>query len=251
MTAWYEDESFWQATFSFMFPEERLAAGGDDVDRILTRTGLEGADVLDLCAGPGRHAVPLARRGCRVTAVDRSPFLLDKARERVRAAGVEVEFVQEDMRRFQRPGAFDLAVSLFSSFGYFDDTADDRTVLANVFYSLRPGGRLVMDLLGKEVLARVYRPVHVSYTPEGTAVYQETEILPDWTRARCRWTLVQGDEARTFDFHLNLYSGVELRALLRSVGFADITLSGGLDGSAYDVTAGRLGVVAVHPVGAE
>ena len=60
--------------------------------------------VLDLGCGPGRHAVPFAQRGFRVTGVDLSVFHLEKAKERASAAGVAVEFVEGD-RVFGAPGA--------------------------------------------------------------------------------------------------------------------------------------------------
>ena len=68
------------------------------MEKILRLTGVGGGKVLDLCCGPGRHAVALAKRGFAVTAVDRTRFLLDHARARAAQAGLSVEFVLEDMR---------------------------------------------------------------------------------------------------------------------------------------------------------
>ena len=52
-----------------------------------------------------------------------------------------------------RSAAFDLALNVFTSFGYFEDQAENRRVLENIFASLKPGGAFVFDHLGKEVLA--------------------------------------------------------------------------------------------------
>ena len=98
--------------------------------------------MLDLCCGPGRFSIELAKRGFRVTGVDRTRFLLGKAKSREKKAGVKVEWVESDMRDFVRPGAFDLALSMFTSFGYFDDKADDLRVLRQVCESLKPGGEI-------------------------------------------------------------------------------------------------------------
>lgn len=108
--------------------------------RSLLSTGVSGGRVLDLGCGPGRHAVPLALKALNVTAVDASPFLLGKAQEHATRSNVEIDFVQADMRAFRRPDEFDLAVSMFSSFGYFADRSDDRQVVANLHNSLRSGG---------------------------------------------------------------------------------------------------------------
>ena len=87
--------------------------------------------------GPPRGRPRATRFG--VTAVDLSPALLAIARERAETAGVSIDFVAADMRAFVRPDTFDLAVCLFTSFGYFD-AHDDLAVLTNVLSSLRRGG---------------------------------------------------------------------------------------------------------------
>jgi 2-polyprenyl-3-methyl-5-hydroxy-6-metoxy-1,4-benzoquinol methylase len=70
--------------------------------------------VLDLCCGPGRHAVELARRGFQVTGVDACGFLLDRAAEHAARANLTADWVKQDMRRLLRPEAFDLACNLFT-----------------------------------------------------------------------------------------------------------------------------------------
>ena len=78
------------------------------------------ARILDVPCGSGRHALTLAARGHRVTGVDISTEALGYARRAAAAAGVDVEFVESDMRQVRRGGAFDAAVCLGNSFGYLD-----------------------------------------------------------------------------------------------------------------------------------
>ncbi|HIJ74982.1 MAG TPA: methyltransferase domain-containing protein, partial [Candidatus Hydrogenedentes bacterium] len=140
MTEWFENESFWREMYAHMFPDERFEKAQEEIEGVYGLVGFEGKTALDLCCGPGRHAIAMAKRGVKVTAVDRTRFLLDKARERAQAAQVDVEWVLSDMREFARPVAFDLAISMFTSFGYFEDRQDNLRVLRNVYQSLRPGG---------------------------------------------------------------------------------------------------------------
>lgn len=98
--------------------------------------------MLDLCCGPGRHVLEFARRGFRVTGVDRTQRYLEAARATALSEGLAVELVQADMRDFSRPPTFDLALNLFSSFGYFAEAADDLQVLKNLNASLAPGARV-------------------------------------------------------------------------------------------------------------
>jgi SAM-dependent methyltransferase len=241
---WFEDESFWESVYPLTFPPERFTLGAEEVGQALRLAQVTGGAALDLCCGPGRHAVPLARHGFRVTAVDRSPFLLARARERAAAAGAEIEFVQEDMRRFVRADAFDLALNLFTSFGYFSSRDDDLTVLRGVHASLRPGGVLVMDLMGKEPLARHFQPTRSRVLDDGTLLVERTQILADWARVRADWVASRHGRARTLTFTLTLYSGQELRALLGAAGFGLVRLHGSLDGRPYDLDAQRLVAVA-------
>ena len=82
MGAWFEDESFWSEMYPFMFPEERFLLAEDQIEKILPIVGYNEGAVLDLCCGPGRHSLALAKRGIQVTAVDLSEFLLRKAKDR-------------------------------------------------------------------------------------------------------------------------------------------------------------------------
>jgi SAM-dependent methyltransferase len=246
MPDWFADESFWAEIYPFEFPLPVVDAGVAQIDKAIALSGVRGGDALDLGCGPGRHAIPLARRGFRVTAVDLSPFHLAKARARAEVARVAVEFVQSDMRAFVRADAFDLAVNLFTSFGYFEDPADDLRVLRHVHHSLRPGGVLVMDVASKERLARVLHPTLSQRAVDGALLVQRHQIVEDWSRVRNEWTVVRDGRARTFEFLLRVYSGQELKTLLGAAGFTTVTLYGGLDGRPYDLEAERLVAVAAR-----
>jgi len=50
-----------------------------------------------LCCGPGRHALEFARRGYRVTGVDGTKFLLDRAKKRAAESGQQIEWIHQDM----------------------------------------------------------------------------------------------------------------------------------------------------------
>src|SRR5580704_14614387 len=100
VSRWFEDEKFWESTYSFLFPDERFVAAEAEVAELPKLTGSTFRRVLDLCCGPGRHSIPLARQGAHVTAVDRSAFLLQKARARAAGENLNIEWVQEDMRSF-------------------------------------------------------------------------------------------------------------------------------------------------------
>src|SRR5437773_1202125 len=129
MDQWFEIERLWEVSYDFLFPKKRLEETENEVDRILELVGAPVRNALDLCCGPGRASIALARRGVQVTGVDRSRFMLGKARAAAADANADVELVEEDMRRFVRADSYDLVLSLFTSFGYFETQEDNLRVL--------------------------------------------------------------------------------------------------------------------------
>ncbi len=247
MTTWYDQDDFWETFFPTLFSSRRWEAAPAEIDSLLELTDLEpGAHVLDLCCGPGRHSLELARRGFRVTGVDRTASYLGAARQKVAEESLEIEFVQEDMRRFVRPGAFDAALNLFTSFGYFEDPADDLQVAKNLYASLKPGGKLVIEMMGKEVLARIFQERDWAWLDEeeGVIMLQERKLSQGWGWIENTWILLRGTDRKTSTISHRLYAGTEMASLLRQAGFASVTLFGGLDGVPYDQYARRLVVVA-------
>jgi len=240
MGEWFENESFWMEMYPFMFPEERFHLAEEHVEKILKLVGYSGGRVLDLCCGPGRHSIALAKRGIQVTAVDRSEFLLSKAKSEAAKSNLEIEFVSDDMRQFVHKAAFTLILNLFTSFGYFDDKEDDLKVLRNAHESLSPGGLILIDMMGKEPLAKRYQPTTSTQGPDGTLFIELHEISEDWTRCRNEWILVKSETAKRFSFQVRLYSGQELKDMLLKAGFEQVNVYGDLDGSEYGINAQRL-----------
>ncbi len=241
---WHEDDSFWRIWGPVMFTAERIADAARQVDQIVALASIAPAGrVLDLCCGPGRHSVELARRGFKVTGVDRTPEYLARAAAQAKQENLEVEFVHEDMRAFCRPDGFDAAINLFTSFGYFANPEDDHRVVQNVCRSLRPGGVFVIDMHGKETLARIFRERDWSES-EDALWLNERKVSDDWSWMDNRWIMLKGGQRREWSVGHRLYSASELKALLREGGFAGVDAYGWFDGSPYDQNARRLVAVA-------
>ncbi len=241
---WFHCEKFWEEMYPFMFSETRFVAAVDDVPKIAALSGISTGSLLDLACGPGRYAIPFARAGYSVTGVDCTSYLLRKARDLAMRAEVSVEWVEQDMREFLRPATFDLAINLFTSFGYFDEEADNRRVLENLYASLKPGGVFVFDHLGKEVLAAKLQPTLSEALPDGRLLVQRVSVIDDWSRIEGEWIVVGENGRSSFHNRHWLYSGQEIRGLLSSVGFAEVSLYGSLGMTPYGPQAQRLVAVA-------
>lgn len=239
-TPWHQNDDFWHALAPIFFSPARWEGTPAEIDHVLALLDVApGGTILDLCCGPGRHSLELSRRGFRLTGIDRTKAYLEDAKSRAAREGLSVEFLQADMREFQRPEAFDAVINLFTSFGYFADPADDLTVLRNIHTSLKPGGKLVIEMMGKEVLARIYRE-RVWSESEGIIVLEEHKLEDNWSTMTNRWIVLDGNKRTEFNFSHRLYSAKELELLLLQAGFSHTEFHGSLAGIPYDHNATRL-----------
>ncbi|MBN1435551.1 MAG: methyltransferase domain-containing protein [Sedimentisphaerales bacterium] len=243
-TPWYNDDSLWKICYPILFPQARWDAAPQEVTQVLELLEISpSAHVLDLCCGPGRHSLELTRQGFQVTGVDRTAQYITEANDRAQAENLNVNFIQKDIRQFSQPDTFDAAINMFTSFGYFQDPADDRQVLVNVHRSLKPGGKLLLDLMSKEVMARIFRP-RTWDRRDGTIVLEEHTLSQNFSWIQCQWTILNDNQQHQITFNHRLYSAAELSALLLDVGFASVQCFGNLTAAPYDHQAQRLTIVA-------
>jgi SAM-dependent methyltransferase len=177
-----------------------------------------GSEVLDLACGHGRIANRLAERGARVTGLDATPLFLERARADAAARGVEVEYVEGDMREVPWEGRFDAVLSWFTSFGYFDDD-DNRRVLREAYEALKPGGAFLID---NNNLLGFRRPRGVEVVErDGNFLIDTFELDPRTSRSRTERVVIRDGRTRRFEFELRLFTASELAGWLRAEGFRD------------------------------
>ena len=150
-----------------------------EVARVIDVLGLpDGARVLDVPCGQGRHAHLLAEAGYRVDGLDLSAHLL--ARARARGTGPTLSYRQGDMRRLPAAWSnhFDAVVNLFTSFGFFTDPADDAAVVTEVARVLAPGGTFVFHAGSRDGVMARFLTRDWWRTADGTLVAQERSFDP-------------------------------------------------------------------------
>ena len=147
------------------------------------------------------------------------------------------------MRTFCQPEAFDVIINMFTSFGYFEDPEEDRKVVMNVYRSLKSGGLFLMEIMGKEVLARIFQE-RVWHEEDGVIQLEEHKVTRNWSWMENRWIMLKGNKRMENRVSHRLYSATELAGLLKDSGFTKVDVYGGLDGSPYDQTARRMVIVA-------
>jgi SAM-dependent methyltransferase len=102
--------------------------------------------VVELAVGNGRVAVPVAKAlGRKVIGLDLSPAMLEQARARAEAEGVELELHEGDMRDFSLDEPATLVYCPFRALLHLPTWADKRRAFERVAANLQPGGRFVWN----------------------------------------------------------------------------------------------------------
>lgn len=238
----------WDALFSEFYlrayaDEEADADAGAQAQRAARLAACPpGGDLLDVPCGYGRHSIPLARAGYRVTAVDSSPTLLAEARRRAGDSGPQL--VEADYRELPfAEQRFDAALNLFTSLGFHGDEEDVRA-LADIGRVLRPSGRLVIETMHRDLAVRGFREQDWRLLGEGRLLLEQRTFDAAAGIAQTTQTLIDKDGGRdSRTFSVRLYTATELVAMLGRAGFADVRCYGDLDGGPFDTTT-RLVIVA-------
>jgi SAM-dependent methyltransferase len=189
----------------------------------------KGAALLDLCCGPGRHAVEFAKKGLRVTGLDFSAEYLAEAASRAKKKKTALRLLRGDMRRLKFRGEFDGAVNLFTSFGYFLELSDDERTLKGVAAALKPGGLFLIDLINGDCVRSAFTPR--DWHDMGSHYLLE-EREDDGDGILNAWTRVEKKTGKTLrrEFFTRLYGKRRLSAALRKAGLKPLKFWGGFDG---------------------
>jgi ubiquinone/menaquinone biosynthesis C-methylase UbiE len=240
----------WDEFFGNFYLRAYSGIGEDDAEeQALAAARLagcpEGGELLDVPCGFGRHSVPLARAGYRVTGVDRSESLLAEARRR--AGGQRrPKLARADYRELPfREATFDAALCLFSSLGYLGDE-EDAKALAEIGRVLRPGARLVIETMHRDLLVRSFREQDWQLVGDGRLLLERRTFDAASGVAQTTQTLIdKTGERDSRSYSIRVYGATELVAMLTAAGFAEARCYGDLDGAPF-TTATRLVIAATR-----
>jgi SAM-dependent methyltransferase len=163
----------------------------------------EGARILDVGCGPGRHAIALAERGYEVTGIDVSRRFLELAAASANEAGVKPAFFEVDARQMPFDDEFDAVISLCQGgFGLMGD--DDGLVMRRMAEALRSSGRLAMTAFSGYFEAS--HPREATFDIDNGVVHEMAPIRDE-----------EGTEA-DMDLWTSVFTPRELRLLSIGVG---------------------------------
>lgn len=192
--------------------------------------------VLDIACGAGRHSLELARRGFDVTGFDLSEFLIGEAKKSLKSAeekNLNAKFLIKDMRNFNFKNSFDIAVNIFTSFGYFDNDEENFSVIKNVSRSLKRGGYFLFDFLNKKHLEKNLVPYSENKV-DGHLMKQSRKIENGYVKKKI--FIKSSKKTMNFEEKLRLYSAHEFKYAFENNGLSLKNSFGDYYGSKFNET---------------
>ncbi|MDF1755495.1 MAG: methyltransferase domain-containing protein [Verrucomicrobiales bacterium] len=184
------------------------------------------AKFLDLCCGQGRHSIALARRGfANVTGLDRSHYLISRARITSKREGLSITFREGDARTLPFPDdTFDFVMVPGNSFGYFDSSQEDEAVLSEIHRILKPDGKVLLDLTDGEYMRSKYEPRSWEWIDKNYLVCRERCLSDDGSRLISREVITHTRKGVVSDqfYAERLYSEPQMIQFLTDQGFKDV-----------------------------
>lgn len=156
--------------------------------KIFDRYGLNPKLGLDLGCGTGSMSVEFAKRGIEMTGIDLSEDMLSVAREK--SDGLDILYLNQDMREFELYGTVDFIVSGLDCINYITDKRDLLKVMRLVNNYLDPGGLFIFDINTR------YKLEHI--TGDNTFVLENDEVF-------CTWQNEYDKKRNISDFYLTFF----------------------------------------------
>ncbi len=213
--------------------EHGWAAGEEqarDLKAVLDRFGVpEGARILDVPCGIGRHATRLAKMGYRTLGLDLSPAYVRRAQDRAEQEGVadratyrvgDMWDLERSVPEDERP--FDVALNLWTSLGYYGEETDVE-ILKGYRGLVRPGGLMILYVVNRDWVVRHFDPQ--GYEEFGDLINvadHRLDLDASWMRNTWRFFHKKGEDLEgiaTIPLEHRIYSLHELRSLFERAGW--------------------------------
>ena len=245
MSEWYE--SAFSKDYLALYPHRNDEEARQDVECILRLLNPPKHEpLLDLCCGAGRHLEALRDVGFgQLMGLDLSEDLLKEAKLRLQGAGAsQIELHRADMRQIPFENRFATILSMFTSFGYFEDPQDDQRVLEGAYRALRAKGSFLMDTMNREAVLANLHPQEIREC-EGSRLHIRRGLSANGKRIEKETRIVAAGRPDTiYCESVRMYKREELATLLEASGFFRIDVFGSLDGTPYHPLSPRMVFVA-------
>lgn len=133
------------ASYDYLYLDKDYKKECDFIEEIFLKNNLRVNSILDLGCGTGGHAIILAKRGYKVTGIDKSEQMLNIAREKAKREDLEIDFVKKDIFHLDLGKCFDAVIAMFSVMSYQITNSEVAKSCSNAFKHLNKNGIFIFD----------------------------------------------------------------------------------------------------------
>jgi SAM-dependent methyltransferase len=226
MKYWYEN--WFDENYLKLYNHRDSADAKKQVKLIENKINLTSEmSILDLCCGEGRHSILFQEKGYLIKGIDQSEVLINQGKKKYPVLDL---FVQ-DMRSIK--GKYDLILSLFTSFGYFDDDDENYNILKSIGSALNPDGYFWFDYLNSYNVVSNLVPHSEREISESILVTEDRRIKNNMIIKDIKF----GDHE--YQERVKLYNKDELLEMFIQNGITPLEIYGDYSGSEWEKDSKR------------
>ncbi|PEM43179.1 class I SAM-dependent methyltransferase [Bacillus toyonensis] len=217
----------------YLYTEEQTINAVEGIKQILNLP--KGSNILDLCCGYGRITIPLAKEGYNLVGIDGSSDLINSGIKEAERNAVEINFTNKDARNINFDEDFDAVINTGGAFGYTLDVQADKYILKNIEKSLKPGGKLIMEIHSRDGHLRSFNNDYNETNFDNTKMGFEYRFDPINSIWGYTFNWKDGENSKSSSLDFRLYTPSEIIRMLEEAGFENINVFGNWDQSALEV----------------
>lgn len=200
------------------------------------------AKILELCCGTGRLTVPIAKAGYNICGVDYTSSMLEQAKVKASEAGLEINFIEADIRSLNLQEKFDFIFIPFNSIHHLYKNEDLFKAFNGVKNHLKEGGLFLLDCFNPNIQYIVegeneQRKIAEYTTEDGRAVLiKQTMRYESATQInRIEWHyFINGEFHSIQNLDMRLFFPQELDSYLEGAGFEIIHKFGNFEEERFE-----------------
>ncbi len=198
--------------------------------------------LLDAGCGIGRHSIKLGERGFEVLGIDSSSLYIEIARKKVQERNLNnVKCEVADLRDLYFKDTFSGIISMWSSFGYFDDKTNEK-ILHSFFKALVRKGKLIIDVENRDYILKYF--IRETFREkDGVFIMERRRFHPLTSIVTTHRYIVGKDIRKDYIRHIRIYSATEMINLFERAGFISIKVFGDYDFSKFSEHSKRIIIV--------
>lgn len=231
---------YYLRTHNPILTEKKTNEEVDFIDKVLSLP--QGAKVLDLPCGHGRHSILLSQKGYDVTGIDIQEDFIKLANEQNSSA----KFLVEDMRKIDYEEEFDAVINIFTSLGYFEDH-ENALVIKKIAKALKKGGKLIIDTVNREWIMNHTGEIDQAWMlyPDDNLTFLANNTFNVFTsRMHSQQLIIENGIRHNQEQDIRLYTFTELKLILEIHGLEVIDVLGSFKGEYYTVDSHHMIILA-------